>query len=200
MIIVGLTGSMAMGKSEVAKAFRVEGIPVFDADAEVHALYESPEGASMLEDIVPDAIRMNRVDRELLSAALLREPGLLPKVEKIIHAQILKRREAFIAAARRAGSDVIVLDIPLLFETGGENSVDMTVVVSSSAKHQQERALSRPGMTEEKLAMILHRQMSDAEKRKRADHIIGNDGTIADLYAKVLKLSEILRQKSKNHA
>ena len=154
MIIVGLTGSIAMGKSEVAKAFRVEGIPVFDADAEVHALYESPEGASMLEDIVPDAIRMNRVDRERLSAALLREPGLLPKVEKIIHAQILKRREAFIAAARRAGSDVIVLDIPLLFETGGEKHVDVTVVVSSSVEHQRERALSRPGMTEEKLAMI----------------------------------------------
>jgi dephospho-CoA kinase len=181
MIKIGLTGSIAMGKSEVAKAFRESGIPVFDADDEVHRLYNSKQGADLLRNIVPDAIRDETVDRGRLSQLVLQDPSLLPQVEQRVHAEIAARRNHFLAGAQQQGHGLVVLDIPLLFEKATENSLDLTIVVSAPPQLQRQRALARPGMTEEKLDMILKRQMPDAEKRKRADYVIENDASLDDL-------------------
>jgi dephospho-CoA kinase len=181
MITIGLTGSIAMGKSEVANILRSEDIPVFDADGEVHRLYDSNEGAQLLQPIAPDTIIDGKVNRARLSKAVLRNPELLKKVEAVVHAEIAKQRLAFAAEANRMATPIIVVDVPLLFETGGEKQVDVTVVVSSPEDQQKTRALARPGMTPEKLEIILNRQMPDAEKRRLANYVIINDGTREEL-------------------
>lgn len=188
MKIIGLTGSIAMGKSEVAKIFREQGFPVFDADAEVHALYDSQEGAELLQHEAPEATRNGKVDRKQLSALVFKNPALLEKLEKKVHARIRARRERFLSSCADEGSVLAVVDVPLLFETGGEKDVDLTVVVSAPQEMQRKRALARPGMTEERLAMILKRQMPDSEKRKRASFIIENNGSLGDLKNQVLNL------------
>jgi dephospho-CoA kinase len=181
MIRIGLTGSIAMGKSEVARILVEAGLPLFDSDKEVHKLYDSAEGAALLSPYVPDAIRNGRVDRSLLSKIVIADQTKLNQLETLVHGEIANRREAFAAAAENNGHSLVVFDVPLLFEKNLEKTVDVTVVVSAPETEQRKRALSRDGMTPEKLDMILSRQMPDREKRKRADYIIENNGTLADL-------------------
>jgi dephospho-CoA kinase len=198
MMVVGLTGSIAMGKSEVAKIFRRQGIAVFDADAEVHRLYDSVEGANLLRPLVPQAVTEDRVDRQILSNLVLADRALLDRLEKIVHAEIRRRREAFLAERRKHGDTMVLLDIPLLFETGTENDVEVSIVVSSPPQLQHKRAMARPGMTEERLAKILARQMPDAEKRARADFVIENDGDLATLERRTLELIDNLRKDAES--
>ena len=169
MIILGLTGSIAMGKSTTAQMFRDFGVPVNDADEVVHELYRG-EAVAPVEAAFPGTTKDGEVDRAELSRQLMEAPGRLPELEAIVHPLVRKKEQEFLT--KNAGAPFIVLDIPLLFETGAEKRVDRVVVVSCSAELQRERALKRPGMTEEKLAMILARQVPDSEKRKRADYII----------------------------
>jgi dephospho-CoA kinase len=192
MKVIGLTGSIAMGKSEVAKIFRENGSPVFDADAEVHALYASTEGADLLRELVPEAVTATKVDRKRLADIVLKDRDLLHKLETLVHARIAQKRDAFITAAKARGEPLVLLDIPLLFEKGTEKSLDATIVVSSPVHLQRARALSRPGMTEDRLNAILARQMPDAEKRQRATFVIENDGTLIDLRRNTLSLIDKL--------
>ncbi|MBZ7923757.1 dephospho-CoA kinase [Ensifer adhaerens] len=171
MIILGLTGSIAMGKSTAAQMFRDFGVPVNDADEVVHELYRG-EAVAPVEAAFPGTTKDGEVDRAELSRQLMGAPGRLRELEAIVHPLVRKSEQEFLAKNAAAGEPFVVLDIPLLFETGAEKRVDRVVVVTCSADLQRERALKRPGMTEEKLAMILARQVPDSEKRKRADHII----------------------------
>ncbi|WDZ76547.1 dephospho-CoA kinase [Ensifer adhaerens] len=171
MIILGLTGSIAMGKSTTAQMFRDFGVPVNDADEVVHELYRG-EAVAPVEAAFPGTVKDGQVDRAELSRQLMVAPGRLPELEAIVHPLVRKKEQEFLAKNLAAGSPFVVLDIPLLFETGAEKRVDRVAVVTCSADLQRERALKRPGMTEEKLAMILARQVPDSEKRKRADYII----------------------------
>ena len=195
MIIIGLTGSIAMGKSEVANIFQSQAIPVFDADQEVHALYDSPEGAALLQPLVPGAIIDGKVNRQHLSKIVTQQPALLEKLEAIVHAEIARRRTLFAAQAEKEGHGIIVFDIPLLFETSGEKQVDVTVVVSAPEDLQHQRALARPGMTAAKLDMILKRQMPDAEKRRLANYVIINDGSLDDLAKSTLSVLNNIKQE-----
>jgi dephospho-CoA kinase len=193
MKVIGLTGSIAMGKSEVADVFRQSGIPVFDADVEVHKLYDSPEGAALLQPLAPDAIRNNRVDRVAITQLILADKNLLNRLEAIVHGEIANRRNHFLAQAEADGHNLAVLDIPLLFEKGTESQVDVTVVVSAPEALQRQRALLRNGMTQQKLDMILKRQMPDVEKRKRATFVIENDGSLQQLRNRAQALLEKLK-------
>ncbi|MBD9653052.1 dephospho-CoA kinase [Ensifer sp. ENS09] len=171
MIILGLTGSIAMGKSTTAQMFRDFGVPVNDADEVVHQLY-SGEAVAPVEAAFPGSTRDGKVDRAELSRQLVQAPERLRELEAIVHPLVRSKEQEFLAENRAANAPFVVLDIPLLFETGAEKRVDHVVVVTCSAELQRQRALKRPGMTEEKLAMILARQVPDSEKRKRADYII----------------------------
>lgn len=171
MIIVGLTGSIGMGKSTTAQMFRDEGIPVNDADAVVHDLYRS-EAVGPIEEAFPGTVANGQVDRQALSAALAKDPQGFKTLERIVHPLVRQREKAFLKAQEEAGAFMTVLDIPLLFETGGNERVDLVVVVSCDEDIQRERVLSRPGMTEEKFLMIKSRQTPDSEKTKRADFVI----------------------------
>ncbi|MFN0193134.1 MAG: dephospho-CoA kinase [Aestuariivirga sp.] len=176
MIILGLTGSIAMGKSETAKMFAGLGVPVFDADAEVHKLYEKDGAAApLIANRFPEAVKDGVVDRQVLTRLIADDPQALGDLESVVHPLVRKAESAFIEAARAKGERLVVLDIPLLFETGRESDFDYIAVVSVGPKEQQRRALARPGMTVEKFKRILDRQMPDAEKRKRADFIIATD-------------------------
>jgi dephospho-CoA kinase len=171
MIVLGLTGSVGMGKSATAKMFADEGVPVFDADAAVHTLYEG-EAAPLIEAAFPGTVSAGRVDRERLSRAVVGNEEAFARLEAIIHPLVRKAREQFLAAAKADGAEVAVLDIPLLFETGGDRKVDKIVVVSAPHPVQKERVLARPDMTEGKFSAIVAKQMPDSEKRKRADFVI----------------------------
>lgn len=171
MIILGLTGSIAMGKSTTAQMFRDFGVPVNDADEAVHQLY-SGEAVAPVEAAFPGSTRDGKVDRAELSRQLMQAPERLRELEAIVHPLVRGKEQEFLAENRAANAPFVVLDIPLLFETGAEKRVDRVVVVTCSAELQRQRALKRPGMTEEKLTMILARQVPDSEKRKRADYII----------------------------
>ena len=192
MLVIGLTGSIGMGKSTVAAHLRARGIPVYDADGEVHKLYRG-EAVPLVEAAFPGATRNGEVDRAALSAILLAQPTRIGELEAIVHPLVRKAQEAFVETAQKAGSAVAVLEIPLLFETGGERRVDVTVVVSAPASIQRERVLARPGMTPEKLDRLLARQMPDEEKRRRADFVVDTGGTIADTQAQVDRLLESLK-------
>lgn len=173
MIVAGLTGSIAMGKSETARMFAARGIPVFDSDATVHDLYaRGGEAVAPLAALVPSAIVDGAVDRRLLAASIQEDPALLRKIEAVVHPLVKARQAKFLSRCRSEGAALVVLDIPLLFETGRDKDVDRILVVTTSAAVQKERALKRPGMTEEKLTFILSKQMPDAEKRARADYVI----------------------------
>lgn len=171
MIILGLTGSIGMGKSTTAAMFRDEGVPVHDSDETVHRLY-SGAAAPLIENRFPGVVVDGTVDRDRLSAAVLGNTEALRALEAIIHPLVREAADAFIARHRHAGAPLALLDIPLLFETGGEGRVDRIAVVSAPAEVQRERVLARPGMTEEKFRAILARQVPDAEKRRRADFVI----------------------------
>ncbi|QUD86656.1 dephospho-CoA kinase [Phenylobacterium montanum] len=173
MIVVGLTGSIGMGKSTTAAMFAEAGAPVYDADAAVHALY-APGGAAVapIEAAFPGVIKDGAVDRTALGQRVLGDEAAMKRLEAIVHPLVGASRGGFFEKARADGAEVVVLDIPLLFETGGERNVDAVVVVSAPADLQRERVLARPGMAPEKLDAILARQKPDAEKRARADFVI----------------------------
>lgn len=171
MIVLGLTGSVGMGKSATAKMFREEGVPVFDADAAVHRLYES-KAAPLIEAAFPGTTLSGRVDRERLSAKVMGDANALKKLESIVHPLVREERREFLAQAKASGAKAVLLDIPLLFETESGEAVDKVVVVSAPAEVQRKRVLAREGMTEEKFKAILARQMPDAEKRRRADFVV----------------------------
>lgn len=171
MIVIGLTGSIGMGKTTTAKLFAEEGVPVLDSDEVVHALYRA-EAVGLIETAFPGTTVSGAVDRQKLGEVLRENPANFGKLEAIVHPLVRQKQEAFLAKAREEARQFALLDIPLLFETGAEERVDKIVVVSCAPDIQRQRVLSRPGMTEEKFEMILARQMPDAEKRQRADFVI----------------------------
>ena len=174
MVIIGLTGSIGMGKSTTAEMFRAQGVPVQDADAVVHALYRGA-AAPLIEAAFAGTTTPAGVDRAALAARVLGDPAALQRLEAIVHPLVRAERDAFVAQARASGARACLLDIPLLFETGGEALVDVIVVVSAAGDVQLGRVLARPGMTGEKLAQILARQTPDADKRRRA-HVVLDTG------------------------
>ncbi|RUX24681.1 dephospho-CoA kinase [Mesorhizobium sp. M2A.F.Ca.ET.042.01.1.1] len=171
MIVLGLTGSIGMGKSATAKMFAEAGVPVHDSDETVHRLYAG-KAAPLVEAAFPGTTEAGVVDRVKLASQVLGDPAALKKLESIIHPLVRADADAFLARHRAAGAPLAVLDIPLLFETGGRNRVDKVVVVTASPEIQRERVLARPGMSEEKFLSILAKQVPDAEKRRQADFII----------------------------
>ena len=171
MFILGLTGSLGMGKSTTAKFFAAEGVPVHDADAAVHRLYAG-EAVPLIEAAFPGTTANGQVDRDKLGQRVLGDEAAIRKLEGIVHPLVRQAEERFLSEAERAGAKVAVLDIPLLFETQGEKRCDAVVVVSAPAEVQRLRAFERPGMSEEKFRAILANQMPDAEKRARADFIV----------------------------
>ena len=187
MITLGLTGSIGMGKSTVAAMFAEEGVPVFDADAAVHRL-QGPEGAlvSAIEAEFPGTTSLAGVDRSALAERVLGAPERLRRLEALVHPAVAREREAFLAA--HADAPLVVLDIPLLFEAGSWGQVDRIGVVSAPADAQRERALARPGMTAEKLARILARQMPDEQKRARADFVIPTGCSLEETKASVRRI------------
>src|SRR5438105_4779423 len=171
MFILGLTGSLGMGKSTTARFFAEAGIPVHDADAVVHRLYES-EAVPAIEAAFPGATAGGIVDRVKLAARVVNDPTALKRLEDIVHPLVHEAEQRLLADAQGKGEQIVVLDIPLLFETGGDRRVDAVVVVSAPPEVQKARILERPGMTVEKLESILARQIPDAEKRRRADFVV----------------------------
>lgn len=194
MIRIGLTGSIGMGKSTTAKLFAEAGIPVNDSDAVVHDLYQG-EAAPLIERAFPGAAKDGVVDRQELSRQLAAEPAGFKRLEAIVHPLVRKREQDFLEKERRSGSDIVLLDIPLLFETGAIDRADIVVVVTCDPQIQRERVLARPGMTEEKFKMILARQTPDAEKRARADYIIDTGHGIEAARAQVEKIVAELRDR-----
>ena len=171
MIVLGLTGSIGMGKSTTARMFVEQGVPVHDSDEAVHRLYAGA-AAPLVEAAFPGTTRDGVVDRALLAARILGDADAIRRVEAIVHPLVRADADAFLARARASGAPIAVLDIPLLFETGGRGRVDKIVVVTAPAEVQRQRVLARPGMTEEKFRAILARQVPDAEKRRLADFIV----------------------------
>jgi dephospho-CoA kinase len=171
MIVLGLTGSAAMGKSATAKMFAEEGVPVFDADAAVHRLYAA-EAVAPVEAAFPGVTVDGRIDRERLAQRVFDNPEALRRLESIVHPLVRAAQDRFRAETEKIGAPIIVLDIPLLFETGGDQRVDAVVVVTAPADTQRARLLDRPGMTAEKIDGMLARQMPDSEKRRRADFVV----------------------------
>lgn len=171
MIVLGLTGSIGMGKTTTAQMFLQEGVPVHDADATVHRLYEG-EAASEIEALFPGTVVGGKVDRERLAKKVMNNPQALRKLERLIHPLVRRDAEQFLQDHRKKNTPLVVLDIPLLFETGDTERVDKILVVTAPEDVQRERVLARPGMSEEKFKSILARQVPDAEKRRRADYLI----------------------------
>lgn len=171
MIVLGLTGSIGMGKSTTARMFAEAGVPVHDSDEAVHRLYEGA-AAPLVEAAFPGTVRNGVVDRAELSKRVLGDPAAIRRLEAMVHPLVRSDADAFLAGHRAAGARIALLDIPLLFETGGRGRVDKVVVVTAPADVQRERVMARPGMTEEKFAAILAKQVPDAEKRAMADFIV----------------------------
>lgn len=171
MFVLGLTGSIGMGKSVTAKMFAEEGVPVHDADAVVHALYEG-EATPLIEAAFPGTTAGGKVDRNELGKRVIGDAAAIARLEQIVHPLVAAARDKFLAEAERNGAAVALLDIPLLYETKGDARCDAVVVVSAPAEMQWQRALERPGMTEQKLETIIAKQMPDAEKRRRADFVV----------------------------
>jgi dephospho-CoA kinase len=171
MLIVGLTGSLGMGKTTAAAHLRARGLPVFDADAEVHRLYATA-AAPPIEAAFPGVTRDGKVDRHKLAALLLAEPKGFTKLEAIVHPLVRASERAFLNEEAARGAEIVVLEVPLLFETGADHRVDATIVVSAPADVQRQRLMSRDGFDETKIERLLARQMPDAEKRVRADFVV----------------------------
>lgn len=192
--MIGLTGSIGMGKSTVAERFRQLGIPVCDADAIVHELYEGAAVAP-IEAAFPGTTSGGKVDRVKLGRAVLGDPHGLKRLESIVHPMVQAAERDFLRKAAEQGAPMAVLEIPLLFETGGDARVDVTVVVSAPPEVQRARVLERPGMTPAKLEAILARQMPDSEKRRRADFVVDTGVTIEESHAQVDAIVEALRNR-----
>ncbi|MBP2535278.1 dephospho-CoA kinase [Agrobacterium tumefaciens] len=196
MIVIGLTGSIGMGKTTTAKLFAGEGVPVLDSDEVVHGLYRT-EAAPLIEAAFPGTTVSGVVDRQKLGDVLRENPANFGRLEEIVHPLVRKRQEAFLAAARKDDRQFALLDIPLLFETGAESRVDKVVVVSCAPEIQRERVLSRPGMTEEKFEMILARQTPDADKRRRADFIVDSGSGVEAARDQVREILQKLAAESR---
>lgn len=197
MIILGLTGSIGMGKSTTAAMFRRAGIPVHDADAVVHELYAG-RAAPAIGQAFPGVVSGGIVDRKRLSEAVLDNSEALEELETVVHPLVAEERDKFLSRHRAAGRPLVVLDIPLLFETGGERLVDKVAVVSADPEIQRKRVLDRPDMTEDKFAAILSRQAPDSEKRKRADFIIDTgSGVEAAHHAVARIIAELSEDRSR---
>ena len=192
MLVIGLTGSIGMGKSAAAKHFVKRGVPVCDADAEVHRLYEG-EAVPAISEAFPGAVRSGKVDRALLAQAVAGSPRKLKQLESIVHPMVVKAEIDFLREQEKQGAKLAVLEIPLLFETDALSRVDVTVVVSAPEGVQRERVLARPGMTKEKLAALLKRQSSDEEKRARSDFVVDSGTTLQDMEQQIDKLIESLK-------
>ena len=184
MFVLGLTGSIGMGKSTAARFFAEAGVPVHDADAAVHRLYEG-EATALIEAAFPGTTADGKVDRTKLSVRVLDDPEAIRRLEAIIHPLVRESEKKFLASAAERGERVAVLDIPLLLETGGEQRVDAVVVVSADPEVQRQRVFSRPGMTETKLKAILAKQMPDSEKRRRAHFVVDTSGSLDSTRAQV---------------
>ena len=194
MFLLGLTGSMGMGKSTTAKLFAEAGVPVYDADATVHKVYER-DAVAAIEAAFPGTTTPKGVDRKKLSAAVVNNPEAMKRLESIVHPMLRSHQQEFLARAEASGAPVAVLDVPLLFETGGDKRVDAVVVVTTSPEVQRARILARDDMTPDKLDAILARQMPDAEKRARADFLVDTShglepvrARIADILAEVARM------------
>ena len=184
MIVLGLTGSIGMGKSTTASLFVEAGVPVYDADAAVHRLYEG-EAVAAIEAAFPGTTVNGKVDRNRLSACVVHDSAAMRRLEEIVHPMLGASRQKFLQEAEQSGAPVAVIDVPLLFETGGEKRVDAVVVVTTTAELQRERILARPNMSEEKLEAILARQMPDAEKRKRAHFVVDTSHGLDPVRARI---------------
>jgi dephospho-CoA kinase len=195
MVIIGLTGSIGMGKSTAAARFRERGIAVFDADAAVHALYDGPLAAD-IEAAFPGTVRDGSVDRAALSKALLSAPHRFRDLEAIVHPRVRENERAFVNAEHARGADYVVLEIPLLLESKSSHLVDAIVVVSASAEIQRKRVMTRQGMSDAKFDDLLQRQMPDEEKRRRADFIVDTSGPIEACHSQVDAIISILDSRS----
>jgi len=171
MFILGLTGSLAMGKSATAQMFVDEGVPLHDADAVVHSLYDG-EATAEIEAAFPGTTADGKVDRARLGERVIGDTAAIKRLEQIVHPKVTAASAKFLADAERAGAPVAVLDVPLLFETGGDKRCDAVAVVSAPADIQRKRAFERPGMTDDKFLAIIGKQMPDEEKRRRADFVV----------------------------
>jgi dephospho-CoA kinase len=198
MKVIGLTGSIGMGKSTTAAMFREAGIPVYDADAAVHDLYD--EGGAAVEPVgaaFPGVVKNGKVDREALRQAVLGKPDELKRLNAIVHPLVGQDRVGFFRQAEASGADMVVLDVPLLFETGGHANVDAVVVVSAPAHMQRERVLARPGMTPDRLDAILAQQMADAEKRARAHYVVDTGNGLEPARRQVADIIADLRKSDR---
>jgi dephospho-CoA kinase len=189
MIVLGLTGSIGMGKSTTAKLFAEAGVPVYDADATVHKVYEG-EAVPAIEAAFPGATADGKVDRARLSAQVVNDPAAIKRLEGIVHPMLRAYHQKFIDDAERSGAPVAVVDVPLLYETGGEKRVDAVVVVTTTPEIQRERILTRANMTQEMLDTILARQLPDAEKRKRADFVVDTSHGLDPVRARIRDILE----------
>jgi len=193
MIVLGLTGSIGMGKSTTATLFAEAGVPVYDADATVHMLYEGG-AVPAIEAAFPGTTANGKVDRNKLSARVVHDPAAIKQLEQIVHPMLGASRQKFLDDAERSGAAVAVVDVPLLFETGGEKRVDAVVVVTTTPELQRQRILARDNMTSEKLDAILARQLPDAEKRRRADFVVDTSGGLDPVR---LRIRDILSEAAK---
>jgi dephospho-CoA kinase len=195
-LLVGLTGSIGMGKTETAKMFAQLGVPVYDADAAVHRLYQ-PGGAAVakIAEAFPDCVKDGQVDRTRLGAHVTGNLESFRKLESIVHPLVAREQQQFLKEAADAGADMVVLDIPLLFETGGHARMDAVVVVSAPKDVQRARVLARPGMTEDKLKGILTKQMPDAEKRAQAHFVIETDKGLSHAFEQVEAVVQALHKR-----
>jgi len=190
MRILGLTGSIGMGKSTTAKMFEEAGVPVYDADATVHRLYEG-EAVAAIEAAFPGTTANGKVDRTLLSPRVVHDAEAMKRLERIVHPMLRAHHQKFLDDAEKSGAPVAVVDVPLLYETGGESRVDAVVVVTTAPDVQRERILARDGMTPEKLDAILAKQLPDAEKRRRADFVVDTSHGLDPVR---VRIHEILEQ------
>ena len=196
MIVIGLTGSIGMGKSTTAAMFAEAGVPVYDADAEVHRL-QGRGGAAVaaIEAAFPGVVKDGAVDRTALGGQVLGHPERLKQLESIVHPLLGASRAEFFRCAEAEGVDMVVLDIPLLFETGGERNVDVVVVVSAPEVMQRERVLARPGWGADRLAAVLAKQTPDAEKRARADFVVDTSRGLGPAREQVRRVISALRER-----
>ncbi|ARO28032.1 dephospho-CoA kinase [Rhizobium sp. NXC14] len=197
MLKIGLTGSIGMGKSTVGKLFAEAGIPLNDSDAVVHDLYAG-EAAPLVDAAFPGTMKDGAVDRQELGRQLALDSEGFKRLEAIVHPLVRKRETEFLERQQAAGAEMVLLDIPLLFETGAWERVDVIVVVSTDPQIQRQRVLARDDMTEEKFDMILSRQTPDAEKRRRADYLVDTSRSIAETRARVLEIVAELKMRIAN--
>ena len=201
MKVIGLTGSIGMGKSTTAAMFREAGVPVYDADAAVHDLYDEGGAAvGPVGEAFPGVVKDGRVDREALRQAVLGNPEALKRLNAIVHPLVGRDRIGFFQQAQTQGADMVVLDIPLLFETGGHANVDAVVVASAPADMQRERVLARPGMTADRLDAILAQQMADAEKRARAHFVVDTSRGLEPAREQVTEIIAVMRDPARRPA